>query len=190
MKLIMGVGYNSGGNYKTKENGERLKAYQIWMDMIRRCYGENRQVRDLSYAGCSVTEEWHDYQVFAKWFSEHKYSDLGYQLDKDLLFEGNKIYSPDFCCFVPAELNSLLTSCSRVRGEYPQGVCWDKDKAKYKVQMNMNGRYKNLGRFGCVNEASNKYKTTKEAYVKERALHWRDRIAPEVFDALMAWELT
>lgn len=190
MKLIMGVGYNSGGNYKTKEHGERLKTYEIWRDMIKRCYSEKRQEKDPSYVGCSVAEEWHDYQVFAEWYNGHDYSDMNYQLDKDILVVGNKVYSSDTCCLVPSEINSILTSCSRARGLLPQGVCWDKDKARYRVQMNMNGRYKYLGLFKCVNEASDKYKTTKEAYVKERALHWRDRIAPEVFDALMSWRLT
>lgn len=190
MKLIMGVGFNSGGKHKTKEYGERLKTYEIWRDMIKRCYSKKRQARDPSYIGCSVAEEWHDYQVFAEWYNGHDYSDMNYQLDKDILVVGNKVYSPETCCLVPSEINSILTSCSRARGKYPQGVCWDKDKDRYKVQMNMNGRYKYLGSFSCVNEASNKYKTTKEAYVKERALHWRDRIAPEVFEALMDWELT
>ena len=189
MKLKLGVGYNSKGIYKAKEAGKNTVAYNVWNNMLKRCYNKSNHQHQPTYTDCTVHPDWHDFQVFAKWFSEHKYSDLGYQLDKDLLFEGNKIYSPDFCCFVPAELNSLLTSCSRVRGEYPQGVNLDKRCGKYQAKISLNGIRKNLGHFSCPQEAYEAYKTTKEAYVKERALHWRDRIAPEVFDALMAWKL-
>lgn len=164
--------------------------HQVWKEMLRRCYNEKRQLRDPSYIGCSVDSRWHNYQNFAEWYEGHEYRGMEYQLDKDILVVGNKVYSPEACCLVPNEINSILTSCSRARGALPQGVCWDKDKCRYKAQMNMNGRYKYLGLFKCVDEASKVYKTTKEAYVKERALHWRDRIAPEVFEALMAWELS
>lgn len=190
MRLTYRVGFNSGGKYKTEESGRRLKVHQVWREMLRRCYGKRVRPRDTTYLDCTVDERWHDFQVFAEWYINHEYSDLGYQLDKDILVSGNRVYSPDFCCFVPAELNSLLTSCAKVRGALPQGVCWDKQHDRYRAQMNMNGRYKYLGLFNCVDEASEVYKTTKEDYVKEKALEWQDRIAPEVFDALMAWKLT
>ena len=33
----------------------------------------------------------------------------GYSLDKDILVKGNKIYSPETCCFVPQDVNILFT---------------------------------------------------------------------------------
>ena len=32
------------------------------------------------------------------------------EIDKDLLYEGNKIYSPETCCLIPKEINTTLNS--------------------------------------------------------------------------------
>ena len=75
-----------------------------------------------------------------------------------------------------------------VRGKYPQGVCWEKDTRKYKAQMAINGKNSYLGRFDCPSEAYDFYKQAKESYVKTKALEWKDRIADNVFQALISWQ--
>lgn len=52
-----------------------------------------------------------------------------------------------------------------------------------------NGVKKHLGCFTCPNEAHLAYKKAKKAHVKTKALEWQDRIARDVFDALMIWSL-
>lgn len=184
-----GVGFNSKGKYGVRVDGKVTNIYHAWRNMIRRCYDPKTQSKRVTYVGCSVDERWHDYQAFAKWCYSHKYGGMGYELDKDLLIPENKIYSPDACCFVPQELNLLLNNNSRARGEYPQGVSWDKTDRKYRAQITTNGKSTRLGAFDCPQAAYQVYKTAKEAYVKEKALEWQDRIARDVFDALMSWEL-
>lgn len=48
------------------------------------------------------------------------------ELDKDLLLEGNRIYSPDKCCFIPKEINIALNN-RRKDKEYMQKL-YDKYK--------------------------------------------------------------
>ena len=188
-KLIYGIGFNSKRRHKTWVGGKRTLAYAAWHSMLERCYSPRCQMKRPTYIGCTVASVWHDFQDFADWFEGHKYSNCGYQLDKDLLAPNNKIYSPKTCCFVPSELNSLLINSAAARGKYPQGVHLHKSVRKYASQLKINGHKKHLGYFDCPNEAYQAYKTAKEAHVKVMALEWRDRIAPEVFDALMKWEL-
>lgn len=45
---------------------------------------------------------------FLKWFNGNYIK--GYALDKDILIKGNKVYSPETCCFVPYEINTLVTN--------------------------------------------------------------------------------
>ena len=158
--------------------------------MIRRCYDTKMQLRQPTYKGCTVAEEWFDFQAFAEWFCGHEYSGAGYCLDKDLLFAGNKVYSPHTCCFVPQELNKLLSDRKAARGDLPQGVSYFKRDSNYVAGISINAKKKNLGYFDCPNEAHQVYKKAKEAYVKEKALEWQDRIADNVFQALMSWQLT
>lgn len=189
-KLIRGIGFNSKGKYKPTQNGKRTKSYSVWRAMMERAYNPNYYKTQPTYKGCSIDERWHDYQVFAEWYANNKHSSQDYQLDKDLLVEGNKVYSPDTCCLVPQELNCLLTNRSNHRGDYPQGVHWDKFIGKFKAQITANSATTYLGVYDCPNEAYQVYKEYKEAHVKTKALEWQDRIADNVFQALMNWKLS
>ena len=59
-----------------------------------------------------------------------------YHLDKDILVKGNKVYSPETCCFVPQEINSLLVTSVRSRGDQPIGVSYNKLTQKYEAYYN------------------------------------------------------
>lgn len=189
-KLIYGVATNTSGKYKPTVDGKGSLAYQTWKNMLMRAYCPKYQENFPTYIGCSVDSEWHEFQEFADWHYHHEYSDYGYDLDKDILLPNNKIYTPDRVCFVPTELNSLLLSNPKIRGKHKQGVCFDKSRGKFMASMKINGKFKNLGRFNSEDEAHQVYKEHKEAYVKVKALEWQDRIADNVFEALMNWKLS
>ena len=53
------------------------------------------------------------------------------QLDKDILFSGNKVYSEETCVFVPKVVNMFTTDSGASRGELLIGVCWHKGVGKY-----------------------------------------------------------
>ena len=189
IKLVYGVGYNSRGKHKSLMSGKDAPAYYTWHNMIRRCYNHETQLRQPAYIGCIVSDAWHDFQVFAEWFYGHSYSALGYHLDKDVLIADNKVYSPETCCFIPQEINKVLNHRAAGRGKYPQGVSFHNQLKRFTARLNINGKQKSLGMFDCPNEAHQAYVVAKVTYVKDMALEWRDRIADNVFQALMAWEL-
>lgn len=186
-KLIYGVATNSRGKYKT--DGKMTNTYTTWYSMLRRAYCPKAHAKQPTYIGCSVSGEWLEYQEFAEWFENHEYSNCGYELDKDLLLPGNKVYAPDRCVFVPSQLNNLLLDSSATRGQYKQGVCLDKAANKFKARVWVGDKRKYLGSFDTEIEAYHAYKKAKERHVKRMANHWRDDIADDVYHALMQWEL-
>ena len=188
-KTFYGVGFNSRGRYKSKANGRQTTHYKAWRNMLERCYCPKLRTKYRTYADCVVTSKWFDFQVFAEWFLSQENHDCGYDLDKDILSSGSKIYSPDTCCFIPQQLNKLLVNPKLVRGKYPLGVNLNKPMNKYCASMKVEGVRKHLGYFDCPNEAYQVYKKAKEANVKRMALKWRNLVAENVFQALMDWEL-
>lgn len=134
MKLVQGVGINDA-NYVVRPtiNGKLVTCpfYGVWKGMLTRCYSSKYHERRPTYLGCSVFQEWLTFSNFRAWMETQDY--IGKELDKDILFKGNKIYSPQTCVFVPANVNLLLTDCINKRGNYLIGVCWNKTVGKFQA---------------------------------------------------------
>lgn len=175
-RTLAGVGYVGVGPYI------KGKAYTIWVGVISRCYDESQRYRYPSYSDCTVAEEWHNFQNFAKWFHSNPYYNEGWHLDKDLIKTGNREYGPDNCAFVPRELNMVLVQC----GDYNDiGVTWSEDRQNWCAKISREGKVYNLGRFTDKTEALKVYKIEKEAHVKYLADKWKGFIDQKVYDNLM-----
>lgn len=94
--LVYGVGIDDS------PEGAEDAAHVAWVAMIKRVYHNPLP----TYVGCSVDPSWHLYSGFKQWFDLSHV--VGYQLDKDILQPGNKIYSPDTCVFVPHFINQAV----------------------------------------------------------------------------------
>ena len=146
-RTVCGIGFNSGGNYETSLNKKQLKVYKLWAAMMNRCYNPIYLKQKPNYIGCTVCEEWHDCQNFAKWFYSEMFHIFKYELDKDILIKGNKIYSPETCCLVPHSINMLITSSGSKSGGYPQGISLHKGTGKFRVRLGVYGKIKYIGLF-------------------------------------------
>lgn len=183
----MGVGYVGYGQFKTYENGEKTEAYLKFTYLISRCYRTNFQ--EFHYIVCSVCKEWHNFQNFAEWFYENYNPETmqGWHLDKDILVKGNKIYSPETCCFVPQEINNLFPNKPSKRGDYPVGV--KKAKNRFTAVVSINGKNKFIGSFKTPEEAFAAYKVAKEKHIRNKAEEWRDLISEQVYQAMYNYKV-
>lgn len=168
--LVYGVGVNDHEGV-IHVNGKSIPSYAAWTSMMQRCYSTKRQAKQPTHIGCSVCSEWLSFTKFKNWY-DLNYRE-GFQLDKDLLVQGNKQYSPQTCNFVPRQLNNLFSDHAAARGEYPQGVNWHKSNGKFEAKLNINGKRNNLGYFTSVQEASNAYQAARHAYVLNEISRYR-----------------
>ena len=182
----IGIGKFIGGSY-SKEN----IIYDYWDGILRRCYSERIKKLRNSYSDCLVDECWHNLQNFGEWF-EKNYNPKcmkSWCLDKDILVKGNRIYSPETCCFVPNEINVIFTNGYIRRGEYPKGVSYKPKINKYIAQYQKDGVVTHIGTFKTVDEAFQAYKEVKEKYIKEKADKWKDQIDPRVYEAMYNYQV-
>lgn len=110
MKPFMnGYGFIGIGKYRTRTHP---KCYKVWNSMLMRCYSEEVQAKHPTYKGCTVREDWLNFQNFAEFYYSDRFRQDGWELDKDIIVQGNKVYSIDTCCFVPSVIN-VLFCCQR-----------------------------------------------------------------------------
>lgn len=165
----------------------------IWRALLSRCY--NKRNRSPTYKDCTVSENFRYYPYFKDWcykqigFSSKDEKGNSFQLDKDILIKGNKLYSENTCCFIPSEINLLFTRCNKARGEYPIGVYFNKPARKFCANFTKDSKSQNIGLFNTVEEAFYAYKQVKELHIKNIANKWKDQIDPRVYEALMKYEV-
>lgn len=175
------------GKYKSYSNGKHTKENRLWGSMLARV-DNSTQKRDPSYMDVSVASEWRNFQVFSEWCNQQpEFFNKGSALDKDILIKGNKVYSPDTCCFVPPVINSLFVKANKVRGECLIGVYKRGDKFTSKV--GVGGKEILLGHFKTEEEAFEAYKKAKELNIQRMAKEYRNSISDRCYKALMEYKV-
>ena len=191
--ILHGVGVL--GECQSRIEGKPLKEYLVWKGILRRCYDTNYILRYPTYEGCEVSENFKHFSFFKAWCNDQIgfgcLDDKGkvFQLDKDILVKGSKVYSEDICVFVPSEINNALIKSNKVRGELPIGVTFNTKVSKYMAYCSVGVGQKTIGYYTTPEQAFYAYKQTKESYIKEVANKWKDQIDPRVYNALMNYEV-
>ena len=187
---LYGVGI-LGTKYPSTINGRNTKEYLLWQCMLKRCCSDDFKKKNQTYIGCKMSDKFKSYEYFYEWC--HKqigFGVKGWQLDKDLLVKGNKVYSEYTCIFLPQEINLLLTKRDNNRGEYLIGVSWKKvNKAFVATVSKGKGKREHLGLFNTEIEAFNAYKQAKESFIRDLANKWKDKIDIRAYEALMSYEV-
>ncbi len=132
-RLVHGVGVNDA-NYNVHGKEGRCPFYTKWYDMLKRCYSSRFHKQYPSYIGCSVCPEWCYFSKFRFWMENQKWE--GMELDKDILVKGNRVYSPDTCCFIPQAINVLFSTGRKRKHNLhlPEGVKLGSN-GNYRVQL-------------------------------------------------------
>jgi len=182
---VQGIGYIGLGEYDAFFNGIDTTEYKIWSGILERGYSVKWKEKYPTYENVTVCKEWHNFQNFAKWYSEN--SVPGWDLDKDILIKGNKIYSSENCCFVPPSLNKTFAKRKGKRGDLSIGVT--KSNNGFSSFVCIDGAQTYLGYFKTELEAFNAYKYAKENYLQSLAFSLKGTIKDNVYNALINYKV-
>ena len=174
--LIYGIGHSSKINPITV-GGKTVKEYETWKGMLKRCRDEQYLLREPTYDGCVVSDEWLYYDNFYDWvisqenYPKWKSGDRKWAIDKDIVYKGNKVYSKETCFLVPQNVNSLFTNRRLHRGKYPIGVDYLKKLNKFRAScMNpFTGKQEHIGVYISSDSAFEAYKNYKENIIRQVA---------------------
>lgn len=148
----------------------RCPFYARWHSMMARSYSKKYKISGVTYSEAAVSEEWKSSSAFKVWMENQHWE--GMHLDKDILFPGNKEYSPDKCCLVPRYINNLLTDHRNDRGDCPLGTNWHGATQKYSSQISLFGKRKHLGVFTTKIEAHKAWQEAKASAIEDYVAHW------------------
>ena len=172
----------------------KTRGFRLWNDLVYRTihpshtHTEGR--RSKLYA--ESVNLFEDFDTFVEWcLEQHGYMNREvngkfWQLDKDLLVSGNKNYGPDFCVFLPNDVNSLFVTGRSQKSEsgLPLGVSlYQRDSNQFIAQCQTNGtRNGYLGKFSTVNEAHAEWQKAKIGEILRHS--GRDDLSDVVKEAL------
>lgn len=187
--IIVGWGINdspSPVSWINPETGKRdtCPYYQDWVDIVRRSKSITEKQRHPTYLEVQICEEWKYLSNFIKWVDSQPNKDwMCCDLDKDLLSEEVKIYSPDTCVYLPSNINTFLSNSGATRGAYKLGVYWETSTGKFRAccQNPFTKKNDKLGRFTTELEAHLAWQAKKHEHALRLADLQQD---PRVADAL------
>ena len=152
-KLVHGFGINDIGQSKT-EDGAICPYYNTWTNMLKRCYLKSYSDKHPTYKTATVCDEWLTFSNFKAWMQQQDWE--GMHLDKDMLVQNNRLYCPEFCTFLPSQINTILLDCGNKDiyslGAYRRSL--DNQKP-WRAQISSNGREsRHIGCFSTKEEAN------------------------------------
>ena len=118
--LIFGVGINDSPDPVYEyENIDgiwkrqwKCPFYSRWTAMLQRCYSSDWIEKYPTYADCWVCDDWLIFSNFKRWMARQSWEvscgEKAKHLDKDIIIEGNKLYSPETTAFISHELNLFI----------------------------------------------------------------------------------
>jgi hypothetical protein len=147
-------------------------AYRTWYNMIHRCNNQK------GYKDVSICDEWSDFSNFLKWYN-NQYKEDGWHLDKDILSNNGRVYSPQTCCFLPPDLNTFFEKFKKAKG-----FSYSKRYKKYESYCRDRGKYVHLGLFQTAAEARIAYLDYKRNLLEELVKPYLNKISVELYNAM------
>jgi hypothetical protein len=142
--------------------------------------------------GAHVAEKWYNFQNFGDWYELNIPLGSGLHIDKDILFNGNMLYSEETCVAVPSYINNIFKKTPA--GKSLMGTFKDAKGLGYKATLKVDKKANNLGYFRCQTEAHKAWQTAKIGFILDTIDKYRletsydGRVETALYNLLMEIE--
>lgn len=169
-RILCGKGYHGVGIPISIDN-KKTAEYIKWHGMIDRCYGNKLNEESKRCSKCyidsksEVSDDWLNYQNFAKWWKDNLNNSHGINdvlcLDSDLLNPEGNLYSSKTCSILPYSLNIGIQLGSSFH--------FDKQRSQYQVRVTrtITNESSHVGRTSNLTEAWYLYSKAKDKYISD-----------------------
>ena len=169
MGLVCGFGVNDADYVVRPSTGIRWEicpAYDAWRGMVKRAFSKKFQMKNKTYCGVSVCDEWRSFMAFREWWLDNHVD--GWWIDKDLITD-NREYSPENCIYVPAWLNNFTIGRNSARGKYPIGATYDRSNGVFRALCSnpVTGKPSTIGIFKTPEAAHLAWRSRKLEYAAQ-----------------------
>lgn len=192
---VCGVGM-IGDKYPASKNYKHLKEYIAWKSMIHRCFDKNFKNIRCTYENAICCDEWLLYENFYEWLHsqdnfEKWLNGDRWAIDKDILYKGNEIYSPQTCCLVPNNVNILFVKSDSDKGILPIGVKKNGKGYSSTCSNPFTNKIEYLGTTSTQEQTFQLYKSYKEDIIKRvaREEYLKGNIIESCYNAMMNYEV-
>jgi hypothetical protein len=197
---VIGIGIvGTEYNIKNESNNKNIREYVVWKAMLERCFDNKKKEENPAYQDVTCCKEWLYFPNFYKWLHSQENFDKWtgkckeFNIDKDIIKKGNKIYSPENCCLVPWYVNAIFVKDQEHRGDLPIGLSYSGMHNQVRVRCHnpLTKKSDYLGTFYDIIDGFNEYKKHKEYLIKEvaRLEYSKGNITKRCYDAMMAYEV-
>lgn len=175
--------YEGKGYLGTNNVDCKSPEFYRWTNMVQRCYNKKIHKYKPYYKDKSVCEEWLNFANFRIWYREHIIEGAKVDLDKDILCQGNKVYSPETCVFVEHYINTVFEDRSTKRR-----IVENKEK-QYETYMTVLNKNISFGTFNTKEEAEKGYVTGKKNYILKLADSCKGKVQDCLYNAMVNWNV-
>lgn len=178
-KSVCRIGYlgRSGVDVKSQ-------AYIKWLNMMHRCYMAKIHEYKPYYALCTVCEEWLNFSNFEVWYNENYIVGKKFDLDKDILVQGNTEYAQDTCALISHYANTVFED----RG-IKSNIVKNSQTGKFDTSMSLLGKRTEIGSFDTLEIAQQELFESKKNYIIKFAIKSKNKVPDKVYYAMKQWEV-
>lgn len=158
--------------------------YIKWNSTLKRCYDTEWIMKYRpTYINATVCDDWLTYSNYKIFYDTNYFA--GAVLDKDILFPGNKHYSPFTCVFVPEFIN-LIVVCNPKK-DHLFGVT--KNKNSFTSKITIEKQTVSLGKFETEMDAHRAWQSAKGQHLVCAAEQYKNEYPnnfnQDVYDQLL-----